>query len=319
MCRVRLALRALGIVVVLIGNLAAQNAIVTPAAAPAAVSIDTRESHLRIGSGDLLEMTVFDEPEMTQGIRVSDSGEGNISLIGAVKLSGLTTAQAETMIATRFRDGNFLLDPQVHIFIREYGTQGVSVLGEVRRPGVYGVLGRRTLLDIISQAGGLTPMAGTQVTVQRADDQRNTLTADISNDAAKSLANDVELHPGDKVIVPRAGIVYVIGDVGRPGGYLMQNNGNITLVQAVALAAGATRTASAKHTRILHKAPTGITETVVDLKKILAGKSADIQLQAEDVVFVPTSGTKSILQRAPSIMQTAASAIVYSATDQAMN
>ncbi len=134
----------------------------------------------------------------------------------------------------------------------------MSVLGEVRKPGVYRVLGTRNLLDIISEAGGTTPFAAQQATVKRRASEEK-LTASLSNDPAELLAQEVELQPGDTVIVPKAGIVYVLGDVGRPGGYLMQNSGRISLLEAVALAEGPTRTAAKKRTRLIRKNASGIT------------------------------------------------------------
>jgi polysaccharide export outer membrane protein len=196
--------------------------------------------------------------------------------------------------------------------IREYGTQGVSVLGEVRKPGVYRVLGGRSLLDIISEAGGTTPFAAQQATVKRHASQEK-LTASLSNDPAELLARDVELEPGDTVIVPKAGIVYVLGDVGRPGGYIMQNSGRISLLQAVAMAQGVNRAAAKKHTRILRRKASGIEETVLDLKQVLEGRVTDPQLQSEDIVYIPPSTPKSLLMRSPVLVQSATSAAVYQA------
>ena len=269
-------------------------------------------ARLRIGPGDLLQLSVFDVPELAQAVRVSDTGDATLMLLGGLHLEGLTAAEAQTLIEDRLRKGDFILDPHVSIIIREYGTQGVSVLGEVRKPGVYQVLGTRNLLDIISEAGGTTPFAAQQATVKRRASQEK-LTASLSNDPAELLARDVELRPGDTVIVPKAGIVYVLGDVGRPGGYLMQNNGRISLLQAAAMAQGVNRTASRKHTRLIRKTASGVEETVLDLKQVLEGRAADPQLQPEDIVYIPPSTPKALLMRTPALMQSTASAAVYQA------
>jgi polysaccharide export outer membrane protein len=279
-------------------------------AKPGTQGVDT--ARIRIGPGDLLELTVFDVPELAQVVRVNDTGGAALMLLGSLHLDGLTTAEAQALIEYRLRQGNLILDPHVSLIIREYGTQGVSVLGEVRKPGVYQVLGTRNLLDVISEAGGTTPFAAQQATVRRRA-SHDRLTASLSNDPAELLASDVELRPGDTVIVPKAGIVYVIGDVGRPGGYIMQNSGRISLLQAVAMALGVNRTASGKHTRIIRKNASGVQETMLDLKQVLEGRVTDPELQPEDIVYIPPSTSKSMLMRTPALVQAAASAAVYGA------
>jgi polysaccharide export outer membrane protein len=267
-------------------------------------------ARIRIGPGDLLQLSVFDVPELAQSVRVSDTGDATLMLLGVLHLEGLTAAEAQTVIEDRLRQGNFLLDPHVSLIIREYRTQGVSVLGEVRKPGVYQVLGTRNLLDVISEAGGTTPFAAPQATVKRRASQEK-FTASLSNDPAELLARDVELQPGDTVIVPKAGIVYVLGDVGRPGGYLMQNSGRISLLQAVAMAQGVNRTASRKHTRLIRRTASGVKESVFDLKQVLEGRAADPELRPEDIVYIPPSTPKALLMRTPALVQSAASAAVY--------
>lgn len=278
---------------------------------PGTQAVDT--ARIRIGPGDLLELAVFDVPELAQVARVSDTGDATLMLLGSLHLDGLTAAEAQTLIEDLLRECNYILDPHVSIIIREYGTQGVSVLGEVRKPGVYPVLGTRNLLDIISEAGGTTPFAAQQATVKRRASQEK-LTASLSNDPAELLARDVELRPGDTVIVPKAGIVYVLGDVGRPGGYVMQNSGKISLLQAVAMAQGVNRTAARKHTRILRRNASSVDETVLDLKQVLEGRAPDPELQPEDIVYIPPSTPKSILMHStPALMQSTASAAIYQA------
>lgn len=269
-------------------------------------------ARIRIGPGDLLHLAVFDVPELAQVVRVSDTGDATLTLLGSLHLEGLTTEEAQRLIEDLLRGANFILDPQVSLIIREYGTQGVSVLGEVRKPGVYQVLGTRNLLDIISEAGGTTPFAAQQATVKRRASEEK-LTASLSNDPAELLAHEVELRPGDTVIVPKAGIVYVLGDVGRPGGYVMQNGGRISLLQAVAMAQGVNRTAARKRTRIIRKNASGVEETVLDLKQVLEGRVADPELRPEDIVYIPPSTPKALLMRTPALVQSTASAAVFQA------
>ena len=297
---------------------AAMHAVAAPLAATTAAAADvgTRvggadAARVRIGPGDLLELNVFDVPELAQPIRVDDKGMGVVNLIGALHFAGMTTAEAQGQVESKLKSGNFVLDPHVSILIREYGTQGVSVVGEVRKPGVYPVLGKRNLLDIIADAGGTTPFAGHEATIKRRDAQDKPITASLSNDPGELLGSNVELEPGDTLIVPKAGIVYVIGDVGRPGGFVMQTSGRITLLQAVALAAGVNRTAAATKSRIIRKTATGFEEANVNVKRLLQGKAADIELHAEDIVYIPPSNTKAFLLHAPALAQSAVSSAIY--------
>jgi polysaccharide export outer membrane protein len=275
------------------------------------------EAMMKIGPGDLLEVQVFDEDNLQQTVRLDDLGDGTLSLIGKVHLAGLTTDQAGALIARKLTEGNYLLAPRVSVLISEYSTQGVSVLGEVKTPGVYGVAGGQSLLDVLASAGGTTPLAGSQITIKRAGDA-STLTVLLSKDAHQSLSSDVRLFPGDKVIIPRTGLVYVLGDVGRAGGFVMENDGKITLLQALAMAGGVTRTSSMSSARLLRKGPSGYMDLPIELNKMLKGQKGDVQLQAEDILYVPGSAMKSAFARAAPTALAAASgalgAAVYNVT-----
>ena len=229
----------------------------------------------------------------------------------SLHLAGLTTDQAAALIAGKLKEGNYLLAPQVAVIIREYSTQGVSVVGEVNKPGVYPVLGSQTLLDVIAAAGGTTPFAGPEVTIKRSADS-NFITVRLSQDAQASLTTDVRLYPGDKVVVSRAGLVYVLGDVGRPGGFVMENDGKLSLLEALAMAGGNNRTASLSHARLFRKTATGYTEVPIVLKKIIRGEDAAPQLQTEDILYIPNNAVKSALtQQVPSALSAASGAAIY--------
>jgi polysaccharide export outer membrane protein len=282
------------------------------AALPAKVTGDKNPpARVRVGPGDLLEIKVFDVDELTQDVRVGDQGEAVFTFLGAVHVAGLTTVEVQKLIENGLKSGDYVQDPHVSVLIMEYGTQGVSVLGQVGKPGVYPVLGSRTLLDVISEAGGITTIAAHEATVKRRQGGE-VFTATLSDNPGELLASQVEIWPGDTVVVPKAGIVYVIGDVGRPGGFVMENNGRVTLLQAIALASGVNRTASQAKTRVIRKTPTGYQETPVNLKSILSGKSSDIPLEREDIVYIPPSTAKTLLFHTPQVLESAAaSATVY--------
>jgi polysaccharide biosynthesis/export protein len=272
---------------------------------------EQNSERIRVGPGDLIEVKVFDVPELDQTVRVSDQGEAVFTFLGKIQLAGLTTADAQTLVESRLREGNLVRQPQVSIVIQEYGTQGVSILGQVGKPGVYPVLGSRTLLDIISEAGGITPLAAHEATIKRRK-SGEVFVSSLSDNPGDLLAGNVELWPGDTVIVPKAGIVYVIGDVGRPGGFVMENNGKVTLVQALALAAGVNRTAAQSKARVIRKTAAGYEDMPVDLKRILQGKASDIPLNREDIVYIPPSMVRSMVFHTPQMLESAAaSAAVY--------
>ena len=196
-------------------------------------------SALTIGIGDLLKISVMGAPEYDQDVRVAGSGDIVIGLVGRVHVAGQTTEQAQALIRKRLVDGGYFADPQVSVFEKEFATQGVSVLGEVQKPGVYPVTGPRRLFDVLSLAGGTTPKAGQVVTISSRDKVKTLQMVSFSTDPQKNMAANVDILPGDTVVVSKAGIVYVVGDVKRPMGVVMENGGHITVLQALATAEGA--------------------------------------------------------------------------------
>jgi polysaccharide export outer membrane protein len=280
---------------------------------PAQTPEDAARPKIHIGPGDLLELKIFDAPEFSQVIRVDDLGDTTIIFAGKIHLAGLTAEESQTLIAKKYQDRDIFLHPEVSVLIREYSTQGVSILGEVAKPGVFPVLGTLSLLDVISEAGGTTPTASNQVMIQRGLDG-SMLTVNFSKNARDSFAANVEVHPGDKILVPRAGMVYVIGNVNRPGGFVMLNQGSMSLLQALAMAEGPTSTASLNRARLIRKTSSGYQDIPVPLKNMLNGHDEDRAMQADDILFIPNSAAKSVLYRGlPGILEAATSAAIYSA------
>jgi polysaccharide export outer membrane protein len=267
---------------------------------------------VRIAPGDLVEITVFDSQELTQQVRVGDDGNVQLSLIGSTNFNGLTAQEAARLVAGKLKDQNFLINPQVSVLIKEFASQGVSVTGEVQHPGVYQVLGPRTLLDVISLAGGLTSVADTRVTVKRRSGEQENITVKLKNDDAQSsLANDLQVYPGDLVLVPRAGLVYVLGDVNKPGGFVMQDSGKITLLQALAQAGGVSHAAAPNAAVLMRKNGEGYVSNQIHVGRIERGKDQDIELHANDIVFVPNSRLKNAIQQTQSVAQSIGSASIY--------
>jgi polysaccharide biosynthesis/export protein len=266
-------------------------------------------SGLVIGSGDDLEVTVYGAPDLSGHMRVSANGNISIPLIGYVRLAGLSSSEAEGKIEAQLRDKNVVNDPQVTVYVKEYGSSGISVAGEVAKPGSYSPLGPHRLFDVLQAAGGPTDKAANKVIIGHRG-QKEVTTVTLSKNPAEMAAGNVELQPGDTVVVPRAGIVYVLGEVGRPGGYVLNSTGGVTVLPVVAVAGGTTHVASAGKTRLLRKTETGFQEQRIDLKKLLRGQIRDVPVRDEDILFVPNSAIKSALN-ASALVGVAASTAIY--------
>lgn len=252
----------------------------------------TDQGTITLGPGDLFDLTVFDVPELVLKVRIDSGGGVSLPLLGDLKLAGMTVRDSQRLIASELVDRQLVKDPQVSLFIEEFATQGVTVYGEVSTPGVYQLMGPHRLYDAISMAGGLTPKAGRTVTILHAGQRDHPEVITLSNESSLGHA-DVRVYPGDTIIVSKAGVIYVLGEVNRPGAFVMENNTSMSLLKATALAGGTTKVASLKHALILKDSPQGPVETKVSLDKISHAKAEDLQLHAEDILFVPLSNVKN--------------------------
>jgi polysaccharide export outer membrane protein len=268
---------------------------------------------IRLGPGDLLQISVYGAPDLTTEARVNAAGNITMPLVGSVHLAGLSSDQAQQAIADRLRDGGLLNDPQVNVFAKEYANGGIAVMGEVQKPGIYTLMGERRLYDAISAAGGTTSRAGRAVTITHPSDPSKPLIIDIDYmNPSKSPAGNVDVFPGDTVVVSRAGVVYVVGAVNHPAGFVMENNERLTVLQAVALAGGTKVTSSLKGTKIIRTTTDGIQEIPIPLNKILQAKAEDPSLKAEDVLFIPTSAGKVVaITSAQAAISVATSLAIY--------
>ena len=269
---------------------------------------------LLIGPGDRLFIHVADTPEVDQHPSVTDAGE--IPLIGAgnVKVSGLTPAAAAVVVHDRLIAAHYMNHPEVIVTIEQYATQNVSVLGEVRSSGSFPIATPRSVLDVLALAGGLNAVADRNILIQRHGDPEHTIHYLFSNNAEQAVLGQMMVNPGDTVIVSKAGIVYVLGDVNRPGGYVMANNeSKITVLQALADAGGVTKSAKLGGARLMRTEPNGTYSdrqlSVGDLQK---GKIPDIAMLPGDVLYIPFSFARNTATMgAAGIASAAASAAVY--------
>jgi polysaccharide biosynthesis/export protein len=320
----------------------------------------------RIGANDILDITVFDAPELNRSVRVTSGGEISLPLLGPLRAAGLTAREVELSLEVHLRR-DFMKDPHVGVFVSTVESHPISVVGAVRKPGVFQVRGPRSLLEMISMADGVTDDAGDKVLIERgaglhpevlaaqaqaqAASGTAPLPADIrsgpvvnSGDPSPSGASPpspsstapasapassltpaateadadpdvVEVHldglvqsgerkynvtvfPGDIVKVTRAGIVYAVGEVHKPGGFVMKNNEPMTILRVVALAEGLTSVAAKSQTRILRTDENGNrVEVPVNLGKVFSGKEPDQALKASDIVFVPNSPAKGMFAK----------------------
>jgi polysaccharide export outer membrane protein len=255
-------------------------------------SAATDQSAITLGPGDLFDLTVFDVPELVLKVRVDSSGGVSLPLLGDLKLAGMTVRDSQRLIARELVARQLVKDPQVSLFIEEFATQGITVYGEVNTPGLYPLMGPHRLYDAISAAGGLTMKAGRTVTILHAGHRDHPEVITLSNENSIGRA-DVRIYPGDTIIISKAGVVYVLGEVNKPGAFLLENNTSMSLLKATALAGGTTKVASLKNALILKESPQGPLETKVSLDKIAHAKAEDLQLHAEDILFVPLSNVKN--------------------------
>jgi polysaccharide export outer membrane protein len=245
---------------------------------------------VKLGSGDLLEVSVYNVPELATKARVSNSGDIYLPLIDYVHVDGLTQEEAQSLIQKRLEDGGFVRNPHVTIFVDEAASQGVTIIGEVSKPGIYPDIADHKLYEVISQAGGFSQTASRKIAILRRN-RPEPIRIDLPRNLADDVSGNVEIMPGDTITVPRAPIIYVVGDVARPSGLLV-DNGQLTVLQALALAGGSNRTAKLGDARIIHKTAAGVTESKVAIKKMLEAKAPDVALQADDILFIPVSRGK---------------------------
>jgi polysaccharide biosynthesis/export protein len=279
-----------------------------PATRPAGVAMA-----LPIAAGDFVDVSEFHTPEFHSSVRVAADGSVVLPLVGMVKLEGLSEQQASRAIEKAFVDGGMLLHPQVAVLVTNAVGQDVSVMGEVARPGVYPYTVHHRLLDLISAASGLSQNAGRLVSVFHRQDEHtgHAVVLDPSGTDAK-VDHNPELEPGDTVLVSRAGLVYVIGDVIRPGGFAVDPVQGLTVVQALSLAWGATPNAAGSKAILIRDQAGGRTLTTLNLRRMIRGQDPDQPVRDRDILFVPDSAAKNLMNKSlESAIQSAIGVSIY--------
>jgi polysaccharide export outer membrane protein len=287
----------------------------TSPALPLAVGAPPPSTDYLIGPEDVLDIDVFNVPELSKTVRVGNDGRISLALLGHVQAAGLTATQLAAQLESKWGQ-TYLESPQVSVFVKEYHAQPVSVIGAVEKPGLYQLTGPRTLIEMLSMAGGLAKRssapAGRTVYVTReegfADFQPVEGMGLVASDKveinlqrllySREAALNIEIKPLDIISVSKADIVYVVGEVKRAGGFVLEDRERVTVLQALALAEGLTPTAAKRSARIIRTSQDGSrVEIPVNLSRVLKGKSPDVELAANDILFVPTSAGKAAARR----------------------
>jgi len=296
------------------GGAAASQSTATQAAPAAHASVPSPASDapMMISSGDLLTVSVFGAPDYVQEVRVDDNGQVSLPFIGEIKLAGMSVNDAEGLVAKRFAERGVFKDPQVTIVEKEYMAQNVTVIGEVQKPGIYPVTGKRTLFDVISAVGGASTKAGDSAIITHRGHPDAPETIHLTYDATGLQNSNVPVFPGDTIVISKAGIVYVVGDVRVPTGVVLENP-NLTVLKALAIAQGMNPTAAQDKSKIIRHTATGQEEIPVPLKKILSAKAPDPPLLPDDILFIPGSAAKSAFRRGTeAVVQAATGVAIYS-------
>jgi polysaccharide export outer membrane protein len=306
---------------------AAGRAAAQTAAAPAspAPSLPGPNSDLMISPDDVLDVYVMDVPELSRQYRVSPSGTVLLPLLDhPLTAAGKNVSEFSAILAKELSARGLVNNPHITISIASSRLKSVSVTGAVKRPQIYPVFGHTTLLDLLSQAEGLDTGAGSIAVISRGEaglmaskTGERVQTVDLKKllDTGDAASN-VDIYPGDRVTVPRAGVVYVVGAVNKPGGFTINSTGDgMTVLQAIALAEDLKSTAVSKKAEVIRvdvNAPAGRKQIPLNLSNILAGKAADPVLQANDILFVPDSTSAKALRRGvEAIIQTATGVTIY--------
>ena len=205
-----------------------------------------------------------------------------------------------------------MLHPQVTVRVDLYATQNVTVMGQVMKPGAYETDTRRKVVEVLALAGGLTDVADRHITIERHGDSNHKFDYYYSNIAGTALDDDPMVYPGDTVIVPKVAVVYVLGDVLKPGGYPVNtNNSKMTVLEAISLAGSANHTAAVGKSKLVRRTLSGVQEIDLPVNAIQKGQKPDITLMPDDVVYVPFSFLRNVAVNGQSILASATSAVVY--------
>jgi polysaccharide export outer membrane protein len=244
-------------------------------------SADAKDESYVLGAGDSVTIQVFDEAELSGSFTVDEDGAIDYPLVGRVDVAGVT-AKALDEELTQSLAARYLKEPQVQVEVTKFRSHPVQVLGSVKKPGLVHLSGRSSVLDVIAEAGGVTAGGVAEVRVRFADDSK----ADVAitlEDLMGDSGQNIQLAAGDVVHISEGMVVYVSGEVNKPGA--VPYSEGLTVAQAVSKSGGAKRTARTRDAYILR----GDRRIGINLKKVLKGKAADIELRPDDQIVLRES------------------------------
>ena len=246
-----------------------------------------------IRPGDIVEVQIFDAPEYSVRMPVSPAGQIAIPYAGLFHIEGMTSIEAAQAIARLFVQNQILRDPRVIVTTQQFGYS-VTVMGEVKNPGIYTLAGRKRLIDLLTEAGGVTTAAGHVIEIFAPGSMKNPTTVLWDPTLRENDNAELQIKTGETILVSRCGVVYVGGNVGRPGAFPLCESNHTTLSEVIALAQGAKPSSSTQKTLLLRSSGNGtrVVQTV-KLDSVLRGRQLDITMQPDDIVFVPPSVLKA--------------------------
>jgi len=246
-----------------------------------------------IRPGDIVEVQVFEAPEYSVSMPVSPAGEIAIPYAGLFHIEGMTSVEAAHAIARLFVQQQILRDPRVIVTTQQFGYS-VTVMGEVRTPGIYTLAGKKRLIDMLTQAGGVSDRAGHVIEIFPAGSMKNPQTVLWDPTLRENDNAELEIKTGETILVSRCGVVYVGGNVNRPGAFPLCDSNHTTLSEVMTLAQGAKPSSWSQRTLLLRSAEGG-TRVVqkVKLEDVLRGRAVDITMQPDDIIFIPPSILKA--------------------------
>lgn len=267
---------------------------------------------LKLAPGFLITLEVLDDADLSGDFRIDQDGDLMLPGLGNVHVGGKTVSEAASQIQQLLLTRHIMLKPQVNLDVLQYTVPQVTVLGEVTSPGRYPLIAPEKLVDILAMAGGTLVTASNEITITHATKNAQPILIHYSKSTDPKQAGNVLVDPGDTVQVRRAGIIYVLGAVTRPGGYVMQERGSLSLLEAISLANGTSLAASIKTIYVLRRQANGAEVTIsVPYDRIAHGRRSDFALNPRDVVYVPTSKVKSFMINGAGILAATASASIY--------
>ncbi len=283
-----------------------------------------------LGPEDQLSIHVADLEDISDNpVRIDPNGYLDLPLVGRVHAAGQPVEELRSLLSRRL--AKYIESPDITINVLEYHSQPVSILGSVNSPGLHQLQGPKTLIDMLSMAGGLRQDAGPQLTITRqmkwgrlplpgarVDSTGQFSSADLSVSSimnGSAPADNIPVRPEDVISVSKAEVVYVVGQVKRSGGFTLNSHQSISVLRALSLAEGLDVNAAPKRARIMRAdngEPSPTAEVTVDVQKILEGKAPDQPLYANDILFIPNSLAKSTMKQvAQAMLQAATGAAIY--------